>query len=49
MYEHKTLFADNFPSAKQLDEFAADGWEMFLLVPDGRRFVVYLRRMKQAA
>ncbi len=49
MYEHKTLFADSFPSAEQLDDMAVDGWEMFLLVPDGSQFVVYLRRLKRAA
>ena len=49
MYEHKTMHADSFPSAEQLDDLARDGWEMFLLMPDGHRYVVYLRRLKQAA
>lgn len=53
MYEHRTLFADNYPNVKQLDDWSANGgWEMFLLFPNDditHRFIVYLRRMKQAA
>lgn len=44
MYEHKTLYADSLPSAEQLDEFSADGWEMFHLIAVGERYAVYLRR-----
>ena len=48
MYEHKTMLADNFPSAEQLNDLDDKGWEVFLLIPQGQTFVMYLRRMKKA-
>ena len=46
MYQHRTLYADTFPSVRQLDEMSKEGWEMFLLIPDEDRFIIYLRQLK---
>jgi len=33
MYEYKTIIGDDILSSDQVNEFAADGWELAFIVP----------------
>lgn len=46
-FEYYTIHLTPWENAAQvLDEYGADGWEAFQMMPDGGCIVVYLKREK---